>query len=209
MLSPVNSLELALIPAGAALAGVALQMAGSTWRDRVRERRVGERGQDRAVAELLAATVDLIGGIQTIRAAYDRSRWRDWLRRIARIWVAVSMSLAGETKFSRKVLLDWRKTAPLIGQLLEIDQSLSDRQRVIALDLSNVLSLRTNRFFAATATLTLGPDEKIVAAVRELSPAVTRLLDLLTASERKYTRARLHAEKALGRFRTVADGHKH
>lgn len=101
-LAPMTSLEIALIAPTAALAGVALQMVGSSWRDRVKERRAAAREQGRAVAEMLAATVDLMGGIQMIQAAYDRSRWRDWLRRIARVWAAVSVSLAGEDRLSHK-----------------------------------------------------------------------------------------------------------
>lgn len=201
----MTSLEIALIAPAAALAGVALQMAGSSWRDRVRERRAASRDQDRAVAELLAATVDLLGGIQMIRAAYDRSRLRDWIRRIVRLWVAFTVSLTREDRLSRDVLLDWRKGAPLLERLLVIDEDTSDRQRTIAMDLNTVLLSRANRFYAATTALALRPDEKIAAAARELTPAVTRLLDLIAASERKYARARQRAEKALAQFRGTVD----
>lgn len=89
--------------------------------------------------------------------------------------------------------------------MLIIDQDLSDRQRTIALDLNTVLLSRANRFYTAVTALTLGPDEKIAAAARELIPPITRLLDVITASERKYARARQHAEKALAQFRAKVD----
>jgi hypothetical protein len=66
----VTGLELALIPAGAALVGVALGTAGNAYLDRLRDRRTAKRERDQAIAELLAATVDLTTGIQAVRAAY-------------------------------------------------------------------------------------------------------------------------------------------
>jgi antirestriction protein ArdC len=64
---------------------------------------------------------------------------------------------------------------------------------------------RTARFYAAVAVLTLGFDIKIANAVRDLTPAVGALLEVIAADEKKYARARARAEKALGNFRTVAD----
>ncbi len=64
---------------------------------------------------------------------------------------------------------------------------------------------RTVRFYSAVAVLTLGSDKQIANAVRDLTPAVGRLMEVIGAKARTYERARARAEKALGRFRAVAD----
>jgi hypothetical protein len=64
---------------------------------------------------------------------------------------------------------------------------------------------QTARFFAAVTVLTLGPDKQIVNAVRALTPAITALLEVITARPAKYGSARQRAEKALAEFRAVAD----
>jgi hypothetical protein len=69
----VTGLELAIIPAGAALVGVVLGTVGNAYLDRRRDRRAACRERDQAIAELLTATVDLISGVQAVRAAYPRS----------------------------------------------------------------------------------------------------------------------------------------
>jgi len=53
--------------------------------------------------------------------------------------------------------------------------------------------------------LTLGSDEKIANAVRDLTPAVGALMEVIAARQRTYERSRARAEKALGAFRAVAD----
>jgi hypothetical protein len=201
----VSSLELALVSAGAALAGVVLGGLGNAWRDRIAEYRTRMRERDRAIAELLTAVADLMSGIQVVRATYDRSRARGWVRRVGQLWTAVSVSFADEDKITRETLLDWRKRAPMVGQLLAIDQGLLDQQRAIVMDVSTVLLSPTSRFYGAITVLTLGPDEKIAAAVRELTPAVTGLLGVIGASDGKYARARSRAEAEFARFRDVAD----
>lgn len=64
---------------------------------------------------------------------------------------------------------------------------------------------RTARFYAAVVVVTLGPDTKIADAVRELPPAIGALLEVITADEKRYIRARRRVEKALGAFRAAAD----
>lgn len=203
--SSVTPLELALIPAIAALGGVALGIFGQGWLDRRRDRRAARQQRDQAIAEILTATVDLISSTQAIRAAYDTSRWWAQFRTIAAIVTAINTAFASETSITRKTLLDWRKNAPLTERLLAIDQAQNASRRTTALDLNTVLLPRTSRFYAAVAVLTLGSDQKIAAAVRELTPAVTGLLDVITAGDRKYAKARRRAGKALGKFRDIAD----
>jgi hypothetical protein len=43
---------------------------------------------------------------------------------------------------------------------------------------------------------TLGPDEKITDAVRDLTPAVGALTEVIAANQEKYDQARAHAEEA-------------
>jgi hypothetical protein len=93
----ITGLELALIPTGSALAGVALGIAGQGWLYQRKERRQALQERDAAIAELLTATVDVVQGVQTIRAAYQgQDRWRGWARKAAVIWSAVGIVLPGK-----------------------------------------------------------------------------------------------------------------
>lgn len=68
----VTGLELGLIPAGSALLGVVLGIVGNAYLDQRKDRRAARREQDQAIAELLTATVDLVTGVQAVRAAYHQ-----------------------------------------------------------------------------------------------------------------------------------------
>ncbi|SRR6266567_223117 len=201
----VTNLDLALISAGAALGGVALGIFGNGWLDRLRDRRAARQSRDQAIAEILTAAVDLISSVQAIRAAYDTSRWRAQLRNAVALVTAINTAFAGEESITRHTILDWRKNAPLMERIVSIDRWQSEQQRTVALDLTSMLLPRTSRFYAAVAVLTLGPDKEIADAVRGMTPAVTGLLDVIAARNRQYARARLRADKALGKFREVAE----
>jgi hypothetical protein len=203
----VTGLELAIIPAGAALLGVVLGTVGNAYLDRRRDRRMACRERDHAIAELLTASVDLITGVQAIRAAYHQQHAtiRHYIRLSAGLLAALGSTMTGAGKFDWTGLLDWHAARPALDRLLAIDRELDDRQRTVALDLTTMVTPRTARFYAAVAVLTLGPDIKIANAVRDLTPAVGALLEVIAAKEKKYARARAQAEKALETFRTVAD----
>ena len=203
---PLTSLELALIPAGAALAGVTLGIFGNGYLDGLRERRAAKQQRDQAIAELLTATVDLITGIQAIRAAYlKQTPWRHYVRASAAILAAAGTVLGSEGELTPEILRDWHRMGPGLDRVLAADRELDEKQRTAALDMVTVVLPRTVRFYAAVAVLTLGPDKAIAAAVRELTPQVAALVEVITARQRKYDRARHRADSALGKFRAVAD----
>jgi len=203
----VTGLELAIIPAGAALVGVVLGTVGNAYLDRRRDRRTACSERDQAIAELLTATVDLVTGVQAVRAAYHQKHmtFRHYLRVSAGVLTALGSTMSGPGKFSWRGLLDWHTARPALDRLLAIDRELDDRQRTVALDLATMVTPRTARFYAAVAVLTLGPDIKIANAVRDMTPAVGALLEVVAAEEKKYARGHTRAEKALGAFRAVAD----
>jgi hypothetical protein len=203
----VTGLELAIIPAGAALVGVVLGTVGNVYLDRRRDRRAACRERDQAIAELLTATVDLMSGVQAVRAAYHQQHatLRHYIRLSAGLLTALGSTMTSPGKFNWRGLLDWHTGRPALDRLLTMDRDLDDRQRTVALDSATMVTPRTARFYAAVATLTLGPDIKIAQAVRQLTPAIGALLEVLGANEKKYARTRTQAEKALGTFRNVAD----
>jgi hypothetical protein len=203
----VTDLTSTLIGAGAVVGGVILAFAGNAWLDRLRERRGGKRARDAAIADLLAAVVDLITGAQTIRVAYQRqTSWRSRLRSVTALTTAFGATFAHEEQFSAQMLVDWRKQWPMLDRMLAISDYQDQQQRTLALDLTTVLLPRTSRFYSAVAVLTLGPDKKIAAAVRELTPAIGALVEAIAERrQRRYNRARRKAENALGRFRDIAD----
>lgn len=202
----MTNTDATLIGGGLALSGVVITLAGNTYRDRLKERRAGRQARDQAIAELLAAVVELVTGVQAIRAAYEgRTTARARIRIAAGMWAAVSAIFVGQEEFAWSALTDWRKTAPLMERLLAMDRDQNEQQRTMALDMAAVLLPRASRFYAAVAILTLGPDKRIADAVRDLTPAVGALTEAIAAKQRKYDRARSRAQKALGRFRTIAD----
>ena len=203
----VTPVELALIPAGAALAGVALGTVGNAYLDRRKDRRAAKRQRDQAIAELLTATVDLINGVQMVRVAYYRQH-PSLLRNIrvgATLIAAAGSVMTSGDKLSWELLRDWRSMGPGLDRLLAADRELDEKQRIVALDLATIVAPRTVRFYAAVAVLTLGPDMKITDVVRDLTPAVGALIEVIAADRKKYDRARAHADEALERFRAVAD----
>jgi hypothetical protein len=202
----LTGLELALIPAGTALVGVALGIAGNGYLDRQREQRAAKQLRDQAIAELLTASVDLISGVHAIRAAYfKRARWQPYIRVAAVILASVGTVLGKDGELNTEILRDWHRMAPGFDRILAADHDLDEKQRTAALDLTSVVLPRTVRFFAAATVLTLGPDKELANAVRDLTPAIAALLEVITARPRKYGSARHRAEKSLAEFRTVAD----
>jgi hypothetical protein len=203
----LTSLEITLIPAAAALIGVALGIAGNGYLDRQRERRAARQLRDQAIAELLTSTVDLISGIQAIRAAYyvKQATWRHYVRLSATILAAAGSVLGSDGKLSAEILRDWHRLAPGFDRILAADRELDEKQRVAALDLTTVLLPRTVRFYAAVAVLTLGPDKMIAGAVREFTPKVAALTEMIAARQRQYDQARSTANRALETFRAAAD----
>lgn len=201
----MTNLELALIPAIAALGGVALGIFGNGWLDRLRDRRAVQRERDQAIAELLAATADLVNSIQAARGIYGRSGWRPEIRLVAAVFASIGTAVAREKNLTPGMFLDWRRDAPLLERLLAIWRGQSDQQRTVALDLVGMLLPRATRFFAAVAVLTFGQDKELAAAVRDLAPSVSGLMDVVAARDREFARARSRAEEALGRFREIAD----
>ena len=203
----VTSLELAIIPAAAALVGVLIGIMGNVYLDRQRERRTAVRERDQAIAELLAATVDLVSGVNAARAAYHQQHatFRHYIRVSAGMLAAFGSTMTGAGTFKVRSLLDWYTARPVLDRLLAMDRDLDDRQRVVALDLATTVAPRTARFYAAVAVLTLGSDVKIANAVRDLTPAMGGLIEVIAANNSKFSQAHNRAEKALGAFRAVAD----
>jgi hypothetical protein len=124
----VTNLELALIPAIAALGGVALGIFGNGWLDRLRDRRAVQRERDQAIAELLAATADLVNSIQAARGIYGRSGWRPEIRLVAAVFASIGTAVAREKNLTPGMFLDWRRDAPLLERLLAIWRGQSDHR---------------------------------------------------------------------------------
>jgi hypothetical protein len=95
----VTPSELALIAPVAALVGVTLGIAGNAYLDRMRDKRAAKRGRDQAIAEVLTATIDLVTGIQALRAAYyQQTQWRHYIRAAAIVIAAIGSTMtSGET----------------------------------------------------------------------------------------------------------------
>ncbi len=205
-MASASNLDIALITAGAALAGVVIGQFGTYVIERLRERRAARNARDQAIAELLTAVVDLVTSVQTVRAAYQgQGRWREYTRRAAVILAAVGSEFGSPKGLTVDQVLDWGRLAPVFDRLLGEIRDMDDRQRLVALDLATLLLPRTQRFYSAVAALTLGKDKKIADAVRRLAPDIAGLLEVIAGRQRTYERARRRAEHALGEFRAAVD----
>jgi hypothetical protein len=83
----VTDLSVALITGGFTLGAVALTFAGSTVNDLLRNRRAARNARDAAIAELLAAAIDLVQAVNVIRSSWKhQTNWRARLpvRRVLR-----------------------------------------------------------------------------------------------------------------------------
>lgn len=197
----------ALIGGGAVLAAGIAAIGASMLIERRRNRGEARRRRDAAVAELLTATVDLITGIQVIRAAYEgRSGWRWHLRKVVIVFAAVCAAFASAGEISLRVLLDWRHAGSLIDRLLAEDRQLDEAQRTTALDVTAIVTTRSARFFAAVATVTIGgTDGGLSESANRLAGAVGGLLEAMGGKRGQYQQARTSAERALAEFRRMAD----
>ena len=139
----LTPLELALIPAGAALVGVALGIIGNASLERQRDRHTARHERDQAIAELLTATIDLVAAVQAVRAAYQQqTTWRHYIRISATILAAVGTVMTSGEKLSSEMLKDWHRLSPGLDRILAADRELDDKQRTIALDLATIVAPR-------------------------------------------------------------------
>lgn len=114
----VTGLELAIIPAGAPLVGVVLGTVGNAYLDRRRDRRAACHERDQAIAELLTAAVDLITGVQAVRAAYHQQHAtvRHYIRVSAGVLAALGSTMTGAGKFDWRGILDWHTARPALDR---------------------------------------------------------------------------------------------
>jgi hypothetical protein len=105
------------------------------------------------------SVVDLLTGIQAVRAAYaGQDGWRQYVRRGASLIAAFGPEYGSPAGLPLDELLDWRRLGPVFDKLLAGLRDLDDRQRLTALDLATLLLPRAIRVYAAVAVLTLGSD---------------------------------------------------
>lgn len=185
---------------GAALLGVIVGFIGTAYLQRRQTDRDARNRLEGALAELLAAAQDLMIGVRAIRHAHERrTKPRFYLRlggMILRDYPAPD---------TWRDLTDPSRLRALLATALEADRYQLDEARTIALDLATVVATKGNRYLAVAALITLGQDVEITAAVRELTPKVTALMEGIGARKREYERLNDELQKALEDFRDVAD----
>lgn len=185
---------------GAALLGVIVGFIGTAYLQGRQSKKDARNRLEEALAELLAAAQDLMIGARVIRQAHERrTQPRFYLRLAAMImrdYPAVSVW---------RDLVDLSSLKALLASALEADRYQLDESRIVALDLATVVTAKANRYFAVVALITLGQDKEITAAVRELTPKVTALMEGIGARKREYERLNREMQKALEGFRDLAD----
>jgi hypothetical protein len=153
-----------------------------------------------AVAELLAAAQDVLIGVRAIREAHERRTLvRYYVRVLAIVWHAIPKPTTWRD------LIDYPALRSVLGASLELDRENLEGQRMVAIDIANVVTPKLNRYFAIAALLTLGEDKQVVDAVRQLTPKVTNLAERAGTKKRDFERLSTDVQNALEHFRGVAD----
>jgi len=171
--------------------------------DRIRQEQSARDARTRlehALSEVLAAVQDLMVGVRVVRQAHARRTLPRYYIRAA----AALMRALPELK-NRRVLTELDTIKPLLGAALDLDHDQMEANRMIALDLATVVMPKANRYLALAARLTLGDDKEITAAMRQLTPKVTELVEATGAQRRKAERVSTELEEALVEFRAFAD----
>ncbi len=196
----MSDLSIALITGGFTLGAVALTFTGTAVTDRLRSRRAARDAQDAAITELLAASADLVQAAAAIRIGWaHRTGWRQ------RLLIGAAVLPDFQPVRSWKDFTDHAIQRALLRTVTDLAREQDAAARALALDYAAVVIPRTNRFFAAAVTLTLGPDKQLADAARKLAAAGGQMMEAAGARPRKLARARGRFEKELGAFRTVAD----
>jgi len=204
MLIPVNPAEQtwAIVGAtlGAAVLGVIIGFIGTAYLQGRQTKADARKQLEGALAELLASAQDLMIGVQVIRQAHERRTKPRYYLRLAAMFIR-----------DYPVVNTWRGVLELssmrafLATALEADRYQLDEQRTVALDLATMVTAKANRYLAVAAFITLGQDKEIAAAVRELTPKVTALMDGIAARKREYERLNNELQTAMQDFRDLAD----
>jgi hypothetical protein len=196
---------------GAAFLGAIVAYIGAARQQRKQGERDAQVRRERAAhdarirleagfAELLAAAQDLLIGVRTIRDAHQRrTNFRYYLRLLGVIWHAIP------TLATWRDLVEYPTLRSALGALLDLEREITEAQRIVVLDIANVMTPKLNRYFAVVALLTLGEDKQIADAVRQLTPKVTALAEAAGAKKRDFEQLSIDMQKALEHFRKLAD----
>lgn len=196
---------------GAAFLGAIVAYAGAAHQQRKQADRDAQIRQEQAareariqlvqgVAEILAAAQDVLTGVQALRQAHARrTTFRYYLRIAVMLWHDYPVP----AKWSD--LADLSRLRPLLATGLEADRFQLDEARMIALDAATILAPKLNRYYAIVALLTLGQDEQIADAVRELTPKIVALSQSFGARQRQVAHLTSELQQATEHFRDIAD----
>jgi len=139
-------------------------------------------------------------GVRAFREAHERRTMpRYYLRVLAVVWHAIPRLTTW------RELVDYPALRSALGAALELERENTEAQRMVAIDIANVVTPKLNRYFAVVALLTLGEDKQVAGAVRQLTPKVTALAERAGTKKRDFERLSTEMQQALEHFRDVAD----
>jgi hypothetical protein len=149
MLGAVTDLDVALITGGFTVAAVVVTFGGNALLDVVRARRGARESRDAAIAEVLAASMDLVLAVSAIRAAHQhRTNSR------ARMLIAAALLRDLPNLNSWKAITDRHVQRTALRTLTGLAREQDEDTRMIALDFAAMVVPKTNRFFAAVTAVT-------------------------------------------------------
>ena len=123
---------------------------------RARARRVAGESRDAAIAEVLAASIDLVLAVAAIRAAHEHRT-----NRRTRLFIAAALLRDLPDLDSWKAFTDRSVQRVALSPLTGLAREQDADTRMIAMDFAGLVVPKTNRFFAAVTAVTLGPDKEL------------------------------------------------
>jgi hypothetical protein len=153
---------------------VALTFAGNAVTGHQRDRRAARDARDAAIAELLAASIDLVQAVNVIR-----SRWKHQTAWRARMLIAAALMRDIPDVSSWKDVTDRSLLRRLLGSVRDLAREQDEAAPTFTLDYSATVAPKTSRFYVAVTALTLG------AMTRSLPPPASSNKQVPTSSRQQ------------------------
>ncbi len=121
---------------------MALTFAGRTVNGLLRNRRAARNARDAAIAELLAAAIDLVQAVNVIRSSWKhQTNWR------ARLLITAALVRDIPDLHSWKDLANRATMRKLLGTARDLAHDQDEAVRTFTLDYATTVAPRTSRFY--------------------------------------------------------------
>ncbi|MFG6191256.1 hypothetical protein [Nonomuraea sp. JJY05] len=187
-----EALLVACIGVGGTLAGTIVTFAGTGLQQWRRNRADERSAREQAVSDVLSGATALSAGVQAYRTTWASDPW----------FVPSAMKLLSIFPLGRR-------TPGWHGRIAEVARDSRRDRQALAAEFHQVIMPRLERITKLLVDISLWRDRRsrrVVAAARDLSEHMGRLVEAAGASKHSYRKARAGFEESLRAFRAAVDG---